>query len=177
MHFATSPHEHVERVIQSFVRHEISRKDSYFRDFLRDKKNEIKDWVVILPIVVGSKANDWVVSHRIKYRAVERSWDEKIMAITTTGEDRHRIACYQISGIKDSVTHATSKLVSELYKASGRAVLLLYPMRDSDGKFAIPETPALGMEFFLPKNKMPRAKFGPKDQSMRNALTVIARKK
>ena len=176
MHFATIPHEHVERVIQSFVRHEISRKDNYFRDFLRNKQNEIKDWVIILPIVRGSNANDWVISHRIKYCAVERSWDEKIMAFTTTGEDRHRIACYQIAGIKDSTSGATSKLVSELYKPSGRAVLLLYPMRDSDGKFATPETPALGMEFFLPKNKLPRAKFGPKDQSRRNALTIIAQK-
>ena len=49
---------------------------------------------------------------------------------------------------------------------------------DSDAKalMTTPETPALGMEFFLPKNKLPRAKFGPKDQSRRNALTIIAQK-
>jgi hypothetical protein len=159
------PHERILSLVEQFRRPKTTDEEKFFKSFLAHDEHKISDWLIAMP-QVGKRATPkkWSIPNGIDAFTVERSFGDG--RFTTVGEDRHRIPCYQIAGIKppsDPIT--TSDLVAKFSEEEQLAVLLLYPMHvratiENPKPPVLPiEAPAMGIEFFLPKNKIPLARF------------------
>lgn len=176
-------HDTFLNTILNIKKDSISPQEVLFRDFLQDPKNEIKDWVLLFPqLVSDNSALKWVVNEDTQLKKVGRTWSEEEHSFGPVGERRHRYAAYEIAGIvsKEDQTK-TSPKVHELASGKNRAALLLYPIYalDTQGKSSIdlelgisPKFPPIGMEFFLPGNTMPAARFEPIRRDLPNELVV-----
>jgi hypothetical protein len=176
-------HEYFLNTMLNIKKDFITPQEVLFRDFLQDPKNEIKDWVLLFPQLISDKSpHKWTVVDDVQLKKVGRTWNAAERSFGPVGERRHRYAAYEIAGIvsKEDRTKTSSK-VHELASGKNRAVILIYPIYalDSQGKSSIdqdlgisPNFPPIGMEYFLPENTMPAARFEPIRRDLPDELVV-----
>lgn len=170
------PHGRMQQLVASFRRPNETDDDRFFKSFLTEEGHEITDWLVALPQVSKRRTPDkWALTTSPAPFVVERSYRDG--RFTTVGEDRHRQPCYQISGITDVEPNCPDG-IRRLHQNSGLAIALLYPMlirktKDNPEPPQLPVThPAMGLEFFLPHNRIPAARFEARRPNRADDLVV-----
>jgi hypothetical protein len=187
-HSAVIDHDSMSQFLCNFQRDVISPQERLFRDFLKDERNEIKDWVLLLPQMIrDSGVSKWDVGSLEKLTKVGRTWNSEEKSFGPIGESRHRFAAYEIANIVAKIdVSKTSSAIHELAKTRHRGVVLLYPIATiSDRKTKRPmdedhgiveDAPPIGTEIFLPSNSMPAARFEPIRREAPDAIVVDAPK-
>ncbi len=160
------PHASLVPVLRNFKRTVETSEEKFFKDFLLDESNEISEWLVVLPQVgAGAEKTQWQVLPSVAVTTVERTWAEEAKKFTTVAEDRHRVPCYAISHSKGVDESNFSEFVKSYSLENHLGVILLYPIhpRKTPDNPNPPElsaaTPAIGLEYFIPKNNIPLARF------------------
>ena len=130
----------------------------------------------------SDSAEKWKIDAEIQLTKVGRTWKEDEISFGPIGERRHRYAAYEIAGITSKEDRSkTSEKVHDLSAQGNRAAVLLYPIYSlgEDGKSSSdkangidPLFPPIGMEYFLPINSMPVARFEPIRRDMPEELVV-----
>lgn len=173
------PHTHMLDFILGFRRPDPTPEHELFMQFLENERHEISEWLIVMPQLTN--AETWEMSTGDSVSVVRRRYDRDKKSFTTIGEDRHRVPCYQIAQIETSSDlEAVSDVVSAYAKTNGIAVLLTYPIlpksspEDSSSFVLDPRTPALGLEYFIPPNSIPLAKFGARRSDTPDKLVVDA---
>lgn len=181
-------HESMISFLTGFQRDVISPQERLFHDFLKDERNEIKDWVLLLPQMIREPSwRNWEVEGLGSLTKVGRTWNSEEKSFGPVGESRHRFAAYEIANISSKMDPSrTSDTIHDLAKQKHRGAVLLYPIAripDSGSKQMgrreqqIPEeSPPIGTEIFLPSNSMPAARFEPIRREAPDAIVVDAPK-
>lgn len=174
------PHKRMLDFLLGFSRPNPTPEHELFVQFLRHERHEIADWLIVMPQL--SNVDTWEMSTGDVVSVVRRRYDRDKESFTTIGEDRHRAPCYQIARIETtSDPGAVSDVVSAYARTDGLAVLLTYPMtpksspEDTGSIVLDPQTPALGLEYFIPPNSIPLAKFGARRSDAPDKVVVDAR--
>jgi hypothetical protein len=169
----------MSQFLVSFQRDLVSPQEKLFRDFLRDERNEIEDWVLLLPQMNReTRLPRWNAGDLTELTKVGRTWNPEENSFGPVGESRHRFAAYEIANIVAKMDPAkTSNAVHELANSRHRGAVLLYPIHPIAGVPEIAEdTPPIGTEIFLPTNSMPAARFEPIRREAPDAIVVDAPK-
>ena len=176
---AVVDHESMSQFLVNFQRDLVSPQEKLFRDFLRDERNEIEDWVLLLPQMSReTRLPRWNAGDLTELTKVGRTWNSEENSFGPVGESRHRFAAYEIANIVAKMDPAkTSNAVHELANSRHRGAVLLYPIHPIAGVPEIAEdTPPIGTEIFLPSNSMPAARFEPIRREAPDAIVVDAPK-
>lgn len=188
---AVVDHESMTGLLNNFQRDFISPQELLFRDFLKDERNEIVDWVLLLPqLTRDAGGSKWVnngMEPVVELTKVGRTWKKEEKSFGPVGESRHRFAAYEIANIAAKMdTSKTSDDVHSLARPRHRGAVLLYPItsisdrvskRPMDSINGITEdAPPIGTEIFLPSNSLPVARFEPIRREAPDAIVVDAPK-
>lgn len=188
---AVIDNDSMTKFLTNFQRDVISTQERLFHDFLKDERNEIEDWVLLLPQMIRDSAGaKWVIDDiegMEPLTKIGRTWKSGEKSFGPIGESRHRFAAYEIANIVGKIDPSkTSTDVHELAKSKHRGAVLLYPISTiSDPKNKRPmdptngisqDSPPIGTEIFLPSNSMPAARFEPIRREAPDAIVVDAPK-
>jgi hypothetical protein len=182
-HIAKIDHASMHNFLVNFQRDVITPQELLFRDFLNDPRNEINDWILLLPqLNRDAHGNPWNVTGIVEsLTKVGRTWNGEEKSFGPIGESRHRFAAYEIANIVAKIDRSkTSEEVHNLAESKHRGAVLLYPIAainqpplDSNrGKTN--QDPPIGTEIFLPVNSMPAARFEPIRREAPDAIVVDA---
>jgi hypothetical protein len=165
--YSLVPHQRVSDLLHAMAIGKPANQDEkLFLDYLNDSRNEITDWLVLLPQISERADNPtWEINEANTSSTILRTWEGEPETeegnFTTLADDLMRKPAYFISGINpDTKPNQLSSLVVDLKKERNRAVLLallIHIMNSPDDGFEAftEDSPAIGFEYFLPKNKMP----------------------
>jgi hypothetical protein len=151
---------------------ERSREEEMFLEFLQDDRCDIDDWAVVLPQNSGRKGHEpWKVGPHT-FLTVGRSWNSDECSFGPVGESRHREIGYCIAGINGKFEIDDLSAAALSLRQPRRALLLLYPIRPLQSLQAQTGSPAIGFEYFIPKNNLPEARYEPIRSDRPNDLVV-----
>jgi hypothetical protein len=164
--FSIIPHQRITELLLAMSEGKPTNQDEkLFLDYLCDSRNEIDDWLLLLPQISGRSDNPpWEVIETRTLSTILRTWEGELDTdngnFTTLADDLMRKPAYFISGLDpEEGTNQFSPLVHDLRREHRRGVLLtllihlMNPDEDGFEPFT-KDKPAIGFEYFLPKNKM-----------------------
>ena len=172
MLFCTAPHERIKSVICSIEKGKLTDKEKLFRSFLDDPRIGISDWAIIVPQAGKESTKKWSMRCGEESRVLKRTYDGEQFA--TYGDQIDRPAGWKISGNVPRIGVDDSVLASDIERLSqvGRAVLMVYPVRKILIDNAEVDQLNIGIECFLPTNKIPIAQFIVRDPNRPHAVVV-----
>ena len=167
------PNAEMLDVLNSYKRFKVGPEEKLFIEFLNNRENGVKDWLVALPQLVGD-AKSWPINSSLELKTVGRTWDPEKQTFGTVASPLDRGPCKKIIGLLDRDPQYDSPDLDEYISRRNLAVLLTYPIHSlNSSKFPVPfESPAIALEYYLPKNGLPMVGYEVMRPDKKNDLVV-----
>lgn len=160
-------------ILNDYKRFKVSPEEKLFVEFLNNRENGIKNWLVALPQLVGNPAT-WDINSTLSLKTVARTWDHEKQSFGTVASKQDRTPCKKIIELENRDSENDSPELNEYITQNNLAVLLTYPVLSmKPSEFLVPvESPAIALEYYLPKNGLPMVGYEVMRPDRKNDLVV-----